>query len=76
MFTSAECRAFAEQKIAEADRNERHRIRFINAAQAWLILASQLRRIEASYTPDASLTKKHSRKRALVLGGRVVTKRV
>jgi hypothetical protein len=46
MLTSAECRAHAEQKLAEADRDERHRKRLITAAEAWLLLASQMRRIE------------------------------
>jgi hypothetical protein len=65
MFTSTECRAYAEQKITEADRDERHRERLINAAQAWLILASRLRRLEAiPYTPDPPHGKKRSKKRA------------
>jgi len=44
--TSAECRVRAEQKIAEAERDPRHRRRLINAAEAWLLLASQTRRVE------------------------------
>jgi hypothetical protein len=62
MLTSGECRAYGEQQIAEADRNERHRDRLNTSAQAWLFLASQLRRIEASHMSNA---KKNSRKRAL-----------
>jgi hypothetical protein len=51
MLTSAECRANAEQKLTEAepDCDKRQKMRLIEAAQAWLILASQIRRIEASY---------------------------
>jgi hypothetical protein len=66
MFTSAECRAQAELKIAEADRNERHRNRLITAAQGWLLLATSLRRMEAvPYTPDAPQVKKRSKKKRL-----------
>jgi hypothetical protein len=63
MFTSAECRAYAEQK--EADRDEQHRERLITAAQAWLILASRISRLEAiPYTPDPPHANKRSKKRA------------
>jgi hypothetical protein len=48
MFTSAECRTRAELKLAQAEADPRHRGRLINAAQAWLLLASQLRRVELS----------------------------
>jgi len=43
-LTSAECRTRAEQKIPGADRDPRHRRRLLDAAQAWLILASRMRR--------------------------------
>jgi len=36
MLTSAECRAQAEGKLAQAQRNDRNRKRLINAAEAWL----------------------------------------
>jgi hypothetical protein len=49
MFTSAECRAQAEQKLAVADHDNRNRKRLIAAAEAWLFLASQLRRHEALF---------------------------
>jgi hypothetical protein len=49
MFTSAECRAIAEQKLAEAERDERHSKGLIAAAEAWLLLANRLRRIEGLY---------------------------
>ena len=48
-LTSAECRTLAEEKLAEADRDERHRTRLITAAEGWLFLASQLRRLEKSF---------------------------
>jgi hypothetical protein len=59
MYTSAECRAQAEEKLTQAkyaDRNRRSRL--IAAAEAWLFLASQLRRIELTFVP-----KRRSRRR-------------
>jgi hypothetical protein len=50
MFTIAECRAQAEQKLAQAEHDDRHRNRLVTAAEAWLILASQLRRAEKAIT--------------------------
>ena len=47
MFTSAECRAKAEEKLAQAERDHRHSRRLIDAAEAWLFLAGQIRRLEA-----------------------------
>jgi hypothetical protein len=46
MFTVAECRAQAEQKLAQAEHDDANRKRFIVAAEAWLLLAGQLRRAE------------------------------
>jgi hypothetical protein len=40
----------AEQKLAQADRDDRHRTRLITADEAWLILASQMRRLEVAAT--------------------------
>lgn len=51
-LTSAECRTMAEEKLAEADRDNRHRRRLITAAEGWLFLASQLRRLEKSVGCD------------------------
>ena len=51
--TSAECRTLAEEKLAEADRDVRHRRRLITAAEGWLFLASQLRRLEKTLGYDA-----------------------
>ena len=48
MFTSAECQARAEEKLAQAERDDRHRRRLISAAQGWLALASQMRQVEAA----------------------------
>jgi hypothetical protein len=52
MFTSAECRAQAEQKLAQADHDDRHRKRLITAAEGWHFLASQLRRLEVAFEND------------------------
>ena len=50
MYTSAECRAQAEQKLAQAEHADgRRRTRLTASAEAWLFLASQLRRIERSF---------------------------
>jgi hypothetical protein len=59
MYSSAECRAQAEQKMAQAERDPRRRRNLIEAAQAWLILASQTRRLEASLR----VPRKRSRKK-------------
>jgi hypothetical protein len=50
MFTSAECRALAEEKLAQAERDDQHRKRLTTAAEAWLFLADQLSRAEAALT--------------------------
>ncbi len=42
MFTAAECRAIALQKIAQAKHDKRHRRKLISAAEAWLFLARKL----------------------------------
>jgi hypothetical protein len=52
MLTSAECRAQAEQKLAQAQRDDRNRKRLILAAEAWLFLAGQLRRAERALALD------------------------
>jgi hypothetical protein len=44
--TSAQCRERAKQKLAQAERDKRHSRRLIDAAQAWLLIASNLRRME------------------------------
>jgi hypothetical protein len=55
MDTSTECREMAEQKLAQAERDGRHRRRLVTAAGAWLILASQMRRLEESLNEDREL---------------------
>jgi hypothetical protein len=42
VFTRVQCRTIAEQKLAQAEHDDRHRRRLITAAQAWLFLASKL----------------------------------
>jgi hypothetical protein len=56
MYTSGECRAQVEQKLAQAQRNDRKRKRLIVAAEAWLFLARQLRRTERTLAVDESDT--------------------
>jgi hypothetical protein len=51
LLTSAECLTHAEEKLAEADQDDRHRSRLTTAAGGWLVLAGQLRRLER--TPGA-----------------------
>jgi hypothetical protein len=47
MFTSAECRVRAEQKLKLAESDPRHSRRLTTAAQAWLMLADKEERLEA-----------------------------
>ena len=63
MYTSGECRAQVEQKLAQAQRNDRKRKRLIVAAEAWLFLASQLRRTERTLTVDESDTSRRPKGR-------------
>ena len=63
MLTSAECRVRAEEKLAQAQRNDRNRRRLITAAEAWLFLASQVRRAERAFGFDEADTKRHSKGR-------------
>jgi hypothetical protein len=63
MYTSAEYRAQAEQKLAQARSDDRNRKRLITAAEAWLFLAGQLRRVEAAFEQDEVLIKKSSKRR-------------
>jgi hypothetical protein len=51
-LTSTECRAIAENKLAEAGRDKRHRKRLTTAAEGWLFLAIQLGCLEESFEPD------------------------
>jgi hypothetical protein len=46
MFTAAECRLVARQKIAQAKHDKRHRRKLTSAAEAWLFLARQREKLE------------------------------
>jgi hypothetical protein len=59
MFTSAECRARAEQKLKLAECDIRHRKRLTRAAQAWLTLADREERFEA----DSNIHRKSAKKK-------------
>ena len=48
MLTSSQCRAQAKEKIAQAEREPPNQERLRTAAQAWIILAVQISRLEAS----------------------------
>jgi hypothetical protein len=61
MYTSDECRAQAEEKLVQAQRDDRNRKRLITAAEAWLFLASQLRRADAVFENDEVVAKRRSK---------------
>ena len=64
MFTSAECRAHAEEKLAAAKNNPQHRRRLLTAAEAWLHLADKIKLTESpSFTTGEIIAKAHSKKR-------------
>jgi hypothetical protein len=46
MFTAAECRLVALQKIAQANHDKRYRRKLTSAAEAWLFLARQRDKFE------------------------------
>jgi len=60
LLTSTECRAIAEKKLAEAGHDKRHRKRLINAAEGWLFVAGQLRRLERSFGDEKMLSEKQA----------------
>ena len=66
MLTSSECHAQAEEKIAQADRDPRNQERLLTAAQAWLILAGQMRRLEATMRSAGKIRRNDER----ISGGR------
>jgi hypothetical protein len=72
MFTSAECQLHAEQKLAQAERDQRHRRRLVTAAEAWLLLADLLRPAEAAAATagatDEAVPRKRSKRRAKTNG--------
>ena len=44
----AKCREHAALKLVQAERDPRHKRKLIDAAQAWLLLASRLEELEQS----------------------------
>jgi hypothetical protein len=46
MFTAAECRAKALEKITQAKHDKRNRRQLASAAEAWLFLAEALDRLD------------------------------
>jgi hypothetical protein len=66
MYTSAECRAQAEEKLAQAEHDNQHRNRLITTAEAWLFLASQLRGIERSFVPKRRSRRTDYRKETMM----------
>jgi hypothetical protein len=46
MFTAAECRAKALEKITQAKHDKRNRRKLTSAAEAWLFLAEALDRLD------------------------------
>jgi hypothetical protein len=55
MFTSAECRAHAAEKLAAAEDNPQHRKRLLTAAEAWLHLADKIKLAEQLVTPTGEI---------------------
>ncbi len=51
MLTSTECHEMAKQKLEQAEHEPQRRARLLTAAQGWLVLESELRRLEASVVP-------------------------
>ena len=47
MFTASECRAIALAKLDQAKLDKRRRRSLLNAAEAWIFLATQLDRADA-----------------------------
>jgi hypothetical protein len=64
----------AEQKLAEADRDDRHRKRLICAAEGWLALASQLRRLEASPMSNIEIIAKRNPKKRVKVEAATISK--
>jgi hypothetical protein len=64
MFTAAECRAHAEEKLAAAEDNPQHRKRLLTAAEAWLHLADKIGSGEQVVTSAGEIVKATSKKRA------------
>jgi hypothetical protein len=54
MFTYAECRAIAEQKLAQAEHDDQHRRRLIAAANGWILLARRLTEEQTAAPTEAA----------------------
>jgi hypothetical protein len=63
MFTAAECRAIAKQKLTLAEHDDRHRRRLTYAAEAWLFLANRLSGEETAFSNRNVVKKIGSKKR-------------
>ncbi len=55
MFTAAECRIIALEKMAQAKREQRHRRKLTSAAEAWLYLAQMVERQETRVSSEADV---------------------
>jgi hypothetical protein len=64
MFTPRESRAIAEKKLAQAEKDGRHRRRLINAAEAWFFLATRLSGEDTALSTQGAVKKTCSKKRA------------
>jgi hypothetical protein len=65
MLTSTECHEIAKQKLVQAEHEPQHRTRLLTAAQGWLVLENELRRLEANVIPP----KASRRSRPTSVGG-------
>jgi hypothetical protein len=63
MFTAAECRSIANQKLAQAEHDDRHRRRLTAAAEAWLFLAYKLSGEDTALSTQGAVKKSRSKKR-------------
>jgi hypothetical protein len=63
MFTSAECRAHAAEKLAAAEDNPQHRKRLLIAAEAWLHLADKIGIAERLLTTTSEKTPSKKRRK-------------
>jgi hypothetical protein len=55
MLTSAECEERADQKLADAKSDPRHRRHHRNAAQAWRFLGNQIASYNTTFQPSAPI---------------------
>jgi hypothetical protein len=51
MFTAAQFRAIAKKRLAQAEKDDRHRRRLITAAEAWFFLANRLSAERRRHSP-------------------------